>query len=108
MSKYALVKDGKVVNVISGNNLSEDILASLKTDHSVDNIFLVEDEVTVRIDDTYDGTDFIPPKPFTSWTWNSTNKEWEAPIPAPTTGPKGSYAEWNESTGSWDIKTHTV
>lgn len=44
---------------------------------------------------------FIPVKPFASWVWNDTQKDWE-----PTTGypPEGTgiVAVWNEDEGRWD------
>lgn len=48
---------------------------------------------------SYDGTGFYPPKPFPSWTLNTSTYLWEPPTPAPTDG--GAY-EWNEDTESWD------
>ena len=50
---------------------------------------------------TYDlGKDaFIPPKPFPSWTLNSTSCLWEAPIPLPD---DDNFYLWNEETQQWD------
>jgi|TARA_R100000479_G_C6384554_1_gene202490 hypothetical protein len=49
---------------------------------------------------TYDETNdvFIPPKPYESWTLNSSIWDWEAPVEKPTDG----LYEWNESTTQWD------
>lgn len=41
---------------------------------------------------------FIEPKPFPSWSLNST-QDWESPTPYPDDGK--SYG-WNESTKTWD------
>jgi hypothetical protein len=41
---------------------------------------------------------FIPPKPYASWTLNSTTWGWDAPVAKPTTG--GIY-NWDEATKSW-------
>lgn len=46
---------------------------------------------------TWTGTEFIPPKPFDSWTWNDSKKEWEAPTPMP----EGALYIWDEETLSW-------
>ena len=42
---------------------------------------------------------FVPPKPFASWTLNSTTADWDAPVAKPDDGKNYS---WNESTLSWD------
>lgn len=41
---------------------------------------------------------FIPPKPFNSWTLNTTTGQWEAPTPRPT---DGKHYSWDEDTTSW-------
>ena len=41
---------------------------------------------------------FYEPQPFPSWTLNTTNFQWEAPVPYPTDGK--SYV-WDEATLSW-------
>jgi hypothetical protein len=41
---------------------------------------------------------FIPPKPFESWTLNSTTCLWDAPVKMPKTG--GPYI-WDEESLSW-------
>ena len=42
---------------------------------------------------------FVPPKPFASWTLNSTTADWDAPVAKPDDGKNYS---WNESTLSWE------
>ena len=100
MSQYAFIKDNKVVNVTVGNNVTAEWIAAVKAEQGLDDIILATTTVGVGYD--YNGTDFIPPKPFTSWIWNSTSKEWEAPVAMPTD--KQVYA-WNEDTKSWDVVT---
>ena len=41
---------------------------------------------------------FIPPKIYPSWLLNTTNCQWQAPVPYPTDG-KNYY--WNEDTQQW-------
>jgi len=41
---------------------------------------------------------FITPKPFSSWTLNTQECDWEAPVPYPSDGK--TYV-WDESTLSW-------
>lgn len=47
----------------------------------------------------YDGTGFYPPKPYNSWTLNSSTYLWEAPVAYPD---DGNDYEWNEETRTWD------
>lgn len=49
-------------------------------------------------DETLDA--FIPPKPYPSWTLDSTTADWIPPIPMPDDGQR--YF-WNEATQSWDL-----
>ena len=44
----------------------------------------------------YDGTGFIPPKPYPSWALN--DYVWEAPVAMPD---DGNAYYWDESTTSW-------
>ena len=46
----------------------------------------------------YDGTGFYEPKPYTSWTFNSTSYMWEAPTAYPS---DGKYYNWNEENKQW-------
>ena len=41
---------------------------------------------------------FYEPKPYESWTLNTTTYQWEPPVARPDSG---SY-EWNETTQTWD------
>ena len=44
---------------------------------------------------------FYAPQPYPSWTLNTTNYVWEAPVAAPDSG----FYTWNEETTSWDEVT---
>ena len=44
---------------------------------------------------------FIPPKPYDSWTLNSTTCLWEAPVAYPSDAEVCDYS-WNETDKSWD------
>ena len=46
----------------------------------------------------YDGTGFIPPQPYDSWTLNNDSYKWEAPTPYPTDG--NDYM-WDEDGQEW-------
>ena len=43
---------------------------------------------------------FYPPKPFDSWTLNSTTFLWESPVPYPT---DGKLYDWDEETINWKL-----
>ena len=42
---------------------------------------------------------FVEPRPWVSWTLNTTTYQWEPPVAKPTDG--GIY-DWNEDAQSWD------
>ena len=51
---------------------------------------------------TYDSENdaFIPPKPFNSWSLNTTTFQWDAPVPKPDDVGINSYY-WDEDTKTW-------
>ena len=51
---------------------------------------------------SYDGVGFCDPKPYASWTLNSTTYLWEPPVTYPTDGK--SY-QWDEASKSWKVNT---
>jgi hypothetical protein len=42
---------------------------------------------------------FLSPKPFPSWTFNTTTKDWEAPTPHPND--LNNYYSWDENNQQW-------
>lgn len=53
-----------------------------------------------RMETFWDGTRFLPPKPYPSWIWNENMNTWISPITYPSDG--GIYS-WNEESASWVI-----
>lgn len=51
---------------------------------------------------SHDG--FAPPKPYPSWTLNTTTLLWQPPTPYPT---DGNDYEWNESNSQWVIDNNS-
>jgi hypothetical protein len=47
---------------------------------------------------SWDGKQFIPPCPHTTWLWNNTLKIWESPTPMPN---DGLFYTWDDLTSSW-------
>ena len=52
------------------------------------------------IGDTWDGTGFIDPQPYTSWTLDE-NDVWQPPEPYPDDNNRTLHHYWNEPTTSW-------
>ena len=48
---------------------------------------------------------FIPPKPYDSWTLNTSTWVWESPVPLPDDANEVSY-QWNETNLSWEEITN--
>jgi len=82
----AVVVDGIVQNVIVIS--AEHVLADNEIEYTADQ--------PAGIGWTYDGTGFIPPQPYPSWTLNG--YVWEPPTPRPDDD--GSYY-WDEDAGNW-------
>ena len=83
---YAQISDGIVVNVIVAD--AEFIATS-----NLDYVLLSRGGIGW----TYDGTNFIAPRPFESWSLDN-NFDWQPPTPMPSTG--GRY-RWSEEDLAW-------
>jgi hypothetical protein len=100
---YALVKDGKVENILSFEDATEELIETFKVlngcDHAIEvpAKFGLEGESALTIDCTWDGEDFILPKPFPSYILDE-NKEWIAPVPQPD---DNKMYDWDEDSLSW-------
>ena len=44
------------------------------------------------------------PKPYPSWTLNTSTIEWEAPIPSPIPNNDDEIYVWNEDAQRWDLE----
>ena len=86
MSNYAQIVNGVVVNVIVAD-------ADFVAQSNLDYVLLSRGGIGW----TYDGTNFIAPQPFESWTLDE-NNDWQPPTPMPSTG--GPY-EWSEEDLEW-------
>ena len=97
MANYAVVQDGLVINTIVAE--SKEVAEAVVGETCVE----FEDAVVV-VGSTYDGTRFIDPQPYPSWTLNS-NFQWEAPVAKPSTpvneDPTLRY-EWDEENQEWN------
>jgi hypothetical protein len=82
---YAQLVDGKVVNVIVAD---ADFIAT-----QTDKTYVLCQRGGIGW--SFDGTNFIAPQPYPSWTLDS-NFDWQPPTPKPD----GDYY-WNEKTISW-------
>jgi len=52
---------------------------------------------------SWDGVGFAEPKPFPSWTFDTTTYTWKSPVPIPQINTR---VLWNESTQSWETVTN--
>ena len=90
MSIYAHIQNGIVTNVIVAEN---NVIESLPNK----NQFVLTDG-TVSINSTYDGVNFIKPKPHTSWILDE-NRNWQPPTPMPVE--EGKRYAWFEPNQVW-------
>lgn len=98
--KYALIKNGIVVDIILFDNPSEELLSFFKNEKEVDSIVLATEKTT--IDGEYDGNMFWTIKPFTTWIKDLNTNSWIPPIPYPALdelNPKTYF--WSEEHQQW-------
>jgi len=94
MKKFAVLDfNNEVTNLIVASSLEVAEQVSASTCREIPNGTLVS------IGFAWDGTRYIPLKPYASWILNTSTYQWEAPEAMPTDGEP--YA-WNEETTSWD------
>ena len=84
MTNYAQIINGIVVNVIVAD-------ANFVAQSDLDYVSISRGGIGW----TYNGTNFIAPQPFESWTLDS-NYDWQPPVPQPD----GDYY-WNEEQQTW-------
>jgi len=87
MSNYAEIVESIVVNVIVAD---ADFVAT-----QTDKNYVLCDRGGIGW--TYDGTNFIAPQPYASWTLDE-NNDWQPPTQMPSTG--GPY-KWSEEDLEW-------
>jgi hypothetical protein len=107
MGHYAKVEDGVVTQVIVADgpdwceqNLGgEWVQTSYNTTggvHSSGKFPIHKNYAGIGF--TFDGIGFAAPKPYPSWTLNTTSYLWEAPVAMPTDDKRYT---WDEATTSW-------
>ena len=106
MAYYAKILNGKVVDGIKAESDFFDTFVDSTPGNWLETFKNADGTVSTRynyagVGFTYDedADAFISPQPYPSWTLNTTNYQWEAPVAYPTDG--ASYL-WNEETQSWD------
>jgi hypothetical protein len=121
MSHYAKVIDGKVVQVISAEEDFFDSFMDSSPGHWIKTSYntrggehydpqtgeINTSEKTPALRGNYAGVGYIydfqndvfyAPKPFESWTLNTSTWQWQAPTPMPD---DGKIYYWDENTLSW-------
>ena len=86
MTTYAYIVDGIVSNVIVADQEFIDTMSDAS---------FYKQLTRGGIGWSFDGTTFIEPQPYPSWTLDS-NKDWQPPTPRPNVN-----SVWNETTLSW-------
>ena len=94
---YVFVKNGVIENIAVFDNPSEEMLQLFKNESGCDLLLLDENKKAI-LGGTWDGEDFIPPKPYPSWILSS-EKHWIAPVEFPEDGEGAFY--WDEESLSW-------
>jgi hypothetical protein len=89
MNNYAEIENGFVVNVVVAD---ADFVATQPDKNYV---------LCSRggIGWSFDGVNFVAPKPFTSWSLDS-NHDWQAPTAMPN---DGKMYRWNEASLAWVV-----
>lgn len=96
-SQYAFIKNEIVQNIVLFDSPTEELLNFFKQEKDLDLIIPVNGDNNAIIGSTWDGENFIKPKPYPSWVLDS-SKKWIAPIPYPNNDE--SYY-WKEESVSW-------
>jgi hypothetical protein len=91
MKNFALVNGNLVINIVVAEEKPSDVLLGSFIEYN-------EDTNIAEIDGTYDfeNNKFISKQPFASWTLNTENFKWQAPIEKPQ-----NATVWNEESQSW-------
>ena len=87
MSNYAHIVNGIVINVVDAD---AEFIAT-----QTDKTYVLCTRGGIGW--SFDGTNFIAPQPYPSWTLDS-NHDWQAPVARPAEG----MWIWNEETQSWN------
>jgi hypothetical protein len=95
-NRYAVIKDNLVVNVILFDTPSQETLDFFIQDLNVDKIIPCPEKCAPKF--TWDGSKFISPQYFLSWSYDEEINDWVPPTPKPDDGKR--YG-WDEPTLSW-------
>lgn len=85
---------------IENNIVIDTIICDDNYTHNLPGLWIeYNPEVTVSVGYTYNEHEgFSPPRPFNSWIWNETEKNWDSPIPVPD---DQNIYEWDELNQTW-------
>lgn len=103
--KVAFLKDNvvKYITIVAPESFNEEFFSFVMNERNYDS-YITEEQSNLDFvinDSSWNGTEFIPPKPYNSWIWNEQNKYWESPIPQPPIVENGPRYSWDEETVSW-------
>lgn len=103
ISKFAVIKDGLVDNIVAGEPDGMDILIDVFLPGADEVVEITEDSGPTFIGGRYLNGKFQPPPTYSSWTFNEDSWSYEPPIAAPS---DGQPYEWNETEASWQLVTN--
>jgi hypothetical protein len=110
MTTYAILNSNHMVENIVEVDENLSYLNMLNNDLKKNNLYTmkIQDElIHCKIGNFWNGSAFIPPKPYPSWVWDNTKHIWRAPIINPnlwenlTPELSKDYA-WNEMQQKWE------
>jgi len=95
MTKFAIIENGKISNLIIGDNLEA---IKLLLPHFDEIVEVATDQKPIQIGLRYLNGKFESLRVHNQWVWNEAKFEWESPIPYPKDG-KNYF--WNELDANW-------
>lgn len=109
-----MIKIAKLNNNIVSNIIIVEKIEDLQ--NTTDYVIVTDQTGDANIGFKYDAVNkvFISPSPYTSWTYNSTSKKWESPVPIPSDFGPVKYI-WDEKNKIWvvyktpsNVNTNTI
>lgn len=125
MAHYALLDENNIVKQVlyvdnqhtldeNGNESEELGIAQCKEGLNNPNAKLIKTSYSNNIRVRYAGIGyiydenhdaFIPPKPYSSWSLDTTTFEWNPPVAMPSNTPENGFYIWNEDSQNWIVES---
>lgn len=99
MATYLKVKN----NVVTKAIVADASFISTYIDGEAGRWVEVADSTEYGIGWRYENDTLTPAKPYATWTWDSTDSQWVAPVSKPNTDNADDFVSWNDDTQQWDV-----